>query len=98
MRQCVFYLILLFYHHSNSVCFPFRLFSLVVAYLCRPEAGINMPAVHLYRTETVHLCRQKKTFLFVDLKKNKKVEFRFDPYEAVFKRILKLDAKNGFRH
>ena len=41
----------------------------------------------------------KKTFLFVDLKKKiKKVEFCFDPYEAVFKMILKLDAKNGFRH
>ena len=55
-----------------------------------------MPAVHLYRTETVHLCRQKNFFI-CELKK-KEGEFRFDPYEAVFKRILKLDAKNGFRH
>ena len=41
----------------------------------------------------------KKTFLFVEKKKkNLTVEFRFDPYEAVFKRILKLDAKNDFLH
>ena len=37
----------------------------------------------------------KKTFLFII---KKKVEFRFDPYKAVFKRILKLDEKNGVRH
>ena len=42
----------------------------MVAYLCRSEAGINMPAVHLYRTETVHLCRQKNFFI-CELKKKK---------------------------
>ena len=64
----------------------------------RSETGTNVPAVHLYRTETVHFCRQKKLFYLSFKKKKKKVEFRFDPYKAVFKRILKLDEKNGVRH
>ena len=69
--------------------------------MCRSETGINVPAVvHLYRTETAHfsVLPPKKSFLFINLKKTQKVEFRFDPYKAVFKRILKSDEKNGFRH
>ena len=52
----------------------------------------------MYRSETVLLYRQKKLFYLSIKKKIKKVEFRFDPYEALFKRFLKLDNKNGFRH
>ena len=44
-----------------------------------------------------YISAAKKNF-FIYHKKKKKVEFRFDPYKAVFKRILKLDEKNGFRH
>ena len=75
-----------------------HLSCLVMAYLFRSEAGRKVPPVHLYRSETEHLCRQKKLFYFSFKKKIKKVEFRFDPYEAVFKRFLKSDEKNGFRH
>ena len=68
----------------------------MTVYLCRSDTGKNVPPVFMYRSETVLLYRPKKLFYLSIKKKIKKVEFCFDPYEALFKRFLKSDEKMAF--
>ena len=68
-------------------------------YICTVPRPVHLYRRYICTVPKRYISAAKKNFFNLSLKKNyKKVEFCFDPYKAVFKRILKLDEKNGVRH
>ena len=67
-------------------------------YICTVPRPVHLYRRYICTVPKRYISAAKKNFFIYHLKKKKKVEFRFDPYKAVFKRILKLDEKNGVQH